>query len=137
MAMRFLVARVAVLAALVVFVSSLATTAFAFTGSYRLYLIEGYLDRAPNGVKIIDRIEIGATGEPRRQLLVTSYRSPGEMPLDRYLSRERSSRYLLWGKREDVSSVIGAPEGSVIKGTFVAYQQAIPSLLIASLDRPV
>ncbi|MGH7820668.1 MAG: hypothetical protein ACREQ9_12935 [Candidatus Binatia bacterium] len=133
---RFSSLRSAALAAAVLVVSSLATTALGFSDSYRLYTIEGYLDRAPEGATVVDRVEIGAIGTPRRQLLVTAYRSPGEILLDRYLSREFRSPYVLRGNRDYLSRLLEAPEGAPIKGTFAVYQQAIPSLLVAQLDRP-
>ncbi|MGH7858818.1 MAG: hypothetical protein ACREQY_15940 [Candidatus Binatia bacterium] len=127
-------ARSAILTALVAL--TLASSAFGFSDSYRLYTIEGYLDRAPSGATIIDRVEIAATGEPPRELLVTVYQSPGEMLLDRYLSRQVESRYPVRGKPDYVSRLLDSPEGTEIKGTFVLYPHAIPSLLIAQLDRP-
>jgi len=120
------------LAALVL-VAAFATTAFGFIDSFGLYTIEGYLDRAPNGATIVARLDIGTAGALRRQLLVTSYRRRGGS-LESQLSAEP---YLVWGRSEDVSRLLGAPEGSAVKGTFAVYPQAIASLLIASLDRPV
>jgi hypothetical protein len=114
---------------------SLATSAYAFPDSYRLYSIEGYLDRAPDDATVIDQVEIGATGEPRRQLFVTAYRSPGDVLLDRYLSHELSP-YRVWGPRREVARLLRASNGTAIKGTFVVYTHASPSLLITQLDQP-
>ena len=101
-----------------------------------VYLIQGYLDRAPEGATVIDRVEIAATGGPTRLLLVTVYRSAGDLLLDRYLSRELMSPYLVRGKREEVARLLGAPEGAEIKGTFVVYTDGAPWLFIAQLDLP-
>jgi hypothetical protein len=46
------------------------------------------------------------------------------------------SPYLVSGKNEDVARLIGAPEGTGIKGTFVVYTTGPPWLLIAQLDLP-
>ena len=119
------------LAALIV-VAVFATTAFAFVDSFQLYDIEGYLDRTPQGATIVARLDIGTAGAPRRQLFVTSYRRSGGL-FDGKLSAEA---YLLRGNPADVLRLLGAPQGSAVKGMFVVYPQAIASLLIASLDRP-
>jgi len=115
------------------------TSASAFSlrsDSPRLYLIQGYLDRAPDGANVIDRVEIAATGKPTRHLLVTSYRSSGGTLLASYLSRQLISPYRVFGNSGNVSRLLGAPEGSEIKGTFAFYTEAVPSLLIAELDLP-
>jgi hypothetical protein len=99
-------------------------------------MIQGYLDHAPTGTKVIDRIQITATAKPTRWLLVTIYRNPGDVSLDRYLSRELMSPYWVRGKSEDVARLLGAAEGAEIKGTFVVYTGGSPWLLIAQLDLP-
>ena len=99
-------------------------------------MIQGYLDRAPEGTTVIDRVQIAATGRPTRWLLVTVYRSPGDLLLGRYLSRELMSPYLVRGKSEDVARLIGAPAGTEIKGTFIVYTAGPPWLFIAQLDLP-
>ena len=118
-------------AALVV-VGVLSTAAFGFFDSFKVCAIEGYLDRAPDGATIVARLDIGAAGSRQRQLLVTSYRSRGGL-FERQLSAEP---YLLRGNPGDVLRLLGAPEGTKVEGTFAVYPEAIPSLLIASLDRP-
>ena len=60
----------------------------------------------------------------------------GDVLLDGYLSRELMSPYRVFGKAGNVSRLLGAAEGTEIKGTFVVYTQAVPSLLIADLDLP-
>jgi len=118
---------------------TVATTASAFFSGLPeppVYMIQGYLDRAPEGTAVIDRVEIAATDKPARSLLVTVYRSPGDVLLDRYLSREMMSPYLVRGKGEDVARLIGAPAGTEIKGTFVVYTDGPPSLFIAQLELP-
>jgi hypothetical protein len=120
-----------ILAALIV-AAVFATTAFAFVDSFQLYTIEGYLDRAPDGARIVTRLDIGTAGAPRRQLFVTSYRRSGGL----FEGRLSAERYLVRGNPADVLRLLGAPQGSAVKGTFAIYPQAIASLLIASLDRP-
>src|SRR5205085_120245 len=101
-----------------------------------IYIIDGYLDRAPKDATVIDRIEISADHGPKRSLLVTSYRAPGEIGLDRYLSRVLVRPFIITGKSEDVSRIANAPAGSEIKGTFVVYTRSYPSLHIAQLESP-
>jgi hypothetical protein len=101
-----------------------------------IYHIEGYIDRAPMGIRIIDRIQIAAHNEPTRTLLVTVYGTPGDAALDRYLSREMMTPYQLMGSRDDVSYLLHAPAGTVVEGTFVVYTQGGPALRVASLDSP-
>src|SRR6185436_12374968 len=43
-----------------------------------LYRVVAYLDRAPSGANIRDRIRIRAQGFPERELIVTDYQTPGE-----------------------------------------------------------
>jgi hypothetical protein len=100
-----------------------------------LYVIDGYLDRAPPGVEIADRIDIEAHGR-RRTLLVTSYGTPGDTMLDRYLSRSMVEPYPLQGTDEEISRVIDAAPGTKISGTFAAYPGGPPWLLIADLTSP-
>lgn len=100
-----------------------------------LYIVEGYLDRAPRGTKVADRIDVAAHGR-RRTLLVTSYGTPGEISLDLYLSRSMAEPFSLRGTDEEVSGVIDAPPGTKIRGTFAAYTDGPPSLLIVDLDLP-
>ncbi len=101
-----------------------------------VYHIEGYIDRAPEGTKVIDRIQIAAHDEPTRTLLVTVYGTPGVTGLDRYLSREMMAPYQLMGSRDDVSHLLRAPAGTVVEGTFIVYTQGGPALKVASLDSP-
>ena len=118
---------------------TVATTASAFLSGRTeppIYMIQGYLDRAPEGTTVVDRFQIATTGKPARWLLVTVYRSPGDVLLDRYLSREMMSPYLVMGKSDQVARLIGAPTGTEIKGTFVIYTSGPPSLFIAQLDLP-
>jgi hypothetical protein len=101
-----------------------------------VYRIEGFIDRAPKGTKVIDRIQIAARNEPTRTLLVTVYQIPGDAALDRYLSREMMAPYQLMGNRDDVSHLLRAPAGTAVQGTFVVYTQGSPALRVASLDSP-
>ncbi|MGH7897670.1 MAG: hypothetical protein ACREQQ_06940 [Candidatus Binatia bacterium] len=100
-----------------------------------LYMIRGYLDRAPDGARIVDRIEI-AHGRDARRLLVASYGTPGVTTLDLYLSRSMVQTYWLSGDEAEVKRVMSAPPGTRIEGLFVAYTSAPPKLLIAELTSP-
>ena len=99
------------------------------------YVIEGYLDHGPKDANICDRIDIVAHGK-RHTLLVTHYGTPGETGLDRYLSRVMAKPFDIWGTSEDVDRLVDAPPGTKIAGTFAAYTQGAPSLLIADLTEP-
>jgi hypothetical protein len=117
------------------------TTSFAFSASlpnFRpppLYLIEGYLDRAPKEADILDRIEITAQGR-RHTLLITRYGTSGD-GLDRYLSRVvMAQSFAIQGAPEDVDRLAGAPSGTKIAGTFAAYTGSSPWLLIVDLTAP-
>lgn len=99
------------------------------------YVIEGYLDHGPNDAKICDRIDIVAHGK-RHTLLVTRYGTPGATGLDRYLSRVMAKPFDIWGMSEDVDRLMDAPPGTKIAGTFAAYTQGAPWLLIADLTEP-
>jgi hypothetical protein len=129
--------RTLILALFVVLSGATAARSWFFLPSPpRPYIIEGYLDSAPKGATIVDRVEIFTSDRPRRRLLVTSYRAPGEIPLDRYLSWPLLHTYALSGKREDVSRLLDAPAGTEIRGTFLVYTQSYPLLVISELDRP-
>ena len=100
-----------------------------------LYIIEGYLDRAPQDAKIQDRIDITAHGR-RHTLLVTRYGTPGETGLDGYLSRVMAQPFAIEGTSEDVDRLVDAPPGTKIAGMFAAYTHGSPWLLIADLTAP-
>ena len=59
-----------------------------------------------------------------------------EKYLDFNCGATSAETYLVRGNPADVLRLLGAPQGSAVKGTFAVYPQAIASLLIASLDRP-
>jgi hypothetical protein len=129
--------RTLILTVFVVLSGATAARAWFFLPSPpRPYIIEGYLDSAPKGATIVDRVEIFASDRPKHWLLVTSYRAPGEIPLDRYLSWPLLHTYALSGKREEVSRLLDAPAGTDIRGTFLVYTQSYPLLVISELDRP-
>jgi hypothetical protein len=115
------------------------TTAFDFSlpnvHSPPLYLIEGYLDRAPQEAEVVDRIHITAQGR-RHTLLILRYGMPGEIGLDRYLSRVMTESFAIQGASEDVERLAGAPSGTKIAGTFAAYTGSSPWLLIVDLTAP-
>lgn len=101
-----------------------------------VYLIHGYIDRAPEKAKVIDRVDITARGKPTRWLLVTSYRAPGDVLLSRYLSSELKHPWVVGGKKEDVARMLDAPPGTEIDGKFVIYRTGYPWIMIAELNRP-
>ncbi len=117
------------------------TISFAFSASLpdfrrpSLYVIEGYLDRAPEDAEILDRIDITAQGR-RHTLLITRYGTPGETGFDRYLSRVMAQSFAIRGAPEDVDRLGGAPSGTKIAGTFAAYTGSSPWLLIVDLTAP-
>lgn len=118
-----------------------AVTTAAAHGLFRLtpppvYRIEGYLDRAPQAAEVVDRVEIFGDGKRKRWLLVTTYRAPGAISLDRYLSWPLAHTYVVNGKRADVDRLFGAASGAPIKGTFVVYAHAYPLLVISELESP-
>jgi hypothetical protein len=100
-----------------------------------LYVIEGYLDRAPEKVEIRDRIDIVVQGR-QHSLLVTRYGMPGEIGLDRYLSRVMTQPFAIVGTSEEVGRLGAAPSGTRVVGTFAAYTQGAPRLRIAELTEP-
>jgi hypothetical protein len=101
-----------------------------------IYLIEGYLDRAPEKTKVIDRVDITAPGKKTRWLLVTSYRAPSDILLSRYLSQELKHPWVVGGKEEYVARLLDAAEGAQVAGKFVIYRTGSPWLMIAELDQP-
>jgi len=97
-----------------------------------LYIIEAYLDWAPESTKILDRITI-KIGDRERVLLVTRYGQPGEIGLDLHLSRAMAQPYSIRGSEEDLQRLRGAPKGTRIQGKFVAYMDGPPWLLVSEL----
>ena len=102
----------------------------------KLYLIKGYLDRAPKGAVVADEIEVTAPGVAARKFLITEYRTPGETPLDLYLSRAMPNRFSVMGRDELVYRLLDAPAGAAVEGTFVAYSHGPPMLMISELQQP-
>ena len=125
-----------VAAAIVISATASAALAVRIPLAPPIYIIDGYLDRAPKDAKVIDQIEISAYHQPKRTLLVTSYRAPGDVMLDRYLSRVLVRPFVITGDPKDVSRILEAPAGTEIKGTFVVYTRSYPSLHIAELESP-
>jgi len=101
-----------------------------------VYLIRGYLDRAPAKTRVIDRVDITAPGKPTRWLLVTFYQASGGVLLDRYLSQQLKHPWVVGGKRRDVARLFAAPSGTTIEGKFIVYTRGYPWIMIAELDRP-
>ena len=108
----------------------------ALPGGPRPYIIEGYLDRAPDTAKVVDRVEIFSDAKPKRWLLVTRYGAPGEINLDRYLSWPLEHTYAVSGKKAEVARLLQAPPGAAVKGTFLVYRRNYPMLVISQLDVP-
>ncbi len=131
--------RLLLVAAALVFTNRSAASAFSLwpedLNQPSLYVIEGYLDRAPQGAKIQDRIDVSAHGR-QRTLLVTRYGTPGETGLDRYLSRVMARPFVIRGAAEQVERLMDAPPGTRVAGTFAAYTHGSPWLRIADLTAP-
>src|SRR5262249_28927803 len=106
-----------------------ATSASAFPSS-RVYTMRAYLDCAPRGATVVDRIDITGGGASRRQLYVTVFRNAGDGPVED-LSQEPLSPYIVWGDGGDVTRLFAAPRGTEFAGTVVLYKQATPAFLIA------
>lgn len=98
------------------------------------YVLEGYLDRAPEGTKVLDTIPI-VVARHERTLLITSY-GYGEINLDLYLSRPMAHSYEIRGSDEAVAQLASAKPGTRIAGTFSAYTDGPPWLLISDLSFP-
>jgi hypothetical protein len=101
-----------------------------------MYIIEGFLDRAPEKVTVVDRVQISARGRQKRWLLVTAYRAPGEVMLGDYLSWPLTNGYVVNGTPEELDRLFGCAAGTEVKGTFVVYAPPYPLLVIAELDQP-
>lgn len=119
-----------------------AATASAFSGwpsdlpdRPKMYRIDGYLDRLPEGIPSLDEIGVSVRGHTRR-FLVTEYGTPGETSLDMHLSRNMARNYGLTGRPEIVARLIEAPEGAQVRGLFIAYTSGAPVLLIGELELP-
>ena len=130
----------AALALVVLSAASLASASYLWPEGMptrpTLYLIKGYLDRAPAEARVTDEIEIVAPGGEPRQFFITEYRTPGETPLDRYLSRVLGRRFALTGQKEFVQLVSQAPPGAEVAGKFLAYTTGYPTLVVAELEKP-
>ena len=100
-----------------------------------LYNIEGTLDRAPEGGRVLDRIDITTDGQ-KRELLVSRYGTPGETMLDEHLSRNMLRRYVIRGRKEDVARIFALPPGGEIAGKFLVYTDGVPWMMISELERP-
>ena len=102
-----------------------------------LYRVVGYLDHAPEGVKVRDRVTIRAQGFPTRELLVTQYGTPGETTIDLELSRALGRRYAISGTGAEVARLFSIPEKQEFAALFVAYTDGPPNLVIGDLEYPV
>lgn len=98
------------------------------------YVVEGYLDRAPEGTKILDDVPI-VVDRHERTLLITSY-GYGQIDLDLHLSRPMAHKYEIRGPDEAVAQLASAKPGTRIAGTFSAYTDGPPWLLISDLSFP-
>lgn len=102
----------------------------------QVYLVRGYIDEAPAGVTVRDRITItDPEATKRRELLITSY-GYGQISIDVELSRNLSTRYAVRGEPSQVASLIDAEKGTEIDAKFLVYTDGPPFLLIATLEFP-
>ena len=102
-----------------------------------IYTIEGYLDHAPGGTIVQEHIQLGAAGHNRRFLL-TGYQRAGDgnpWTLVRTLHAYRPD-FLLVGRPGDIASILDAPAGSHIHGSF-QYLQDQHLLVINPYDLEV
>lgn len=130
---------IAALAATLVLAAAAAASAFSLwpydlPNQPRPYVVEGYLDRAPEGTKILDDISI-VVDRRERVLLITSY-GYGQIDLDLHLSRPMLNKYEIRGPEEAVAQLASAKPGTRIAGTFSAYTDGPPWLLISDLSFP-
>jgi hypothetical protein len=102
-----------------------------------IYTIEGYLDHAPGGTIVQEHILLGAAGHNRRFLL-TGYQRAGDgnpWTLVRTLHAYQPD-FLLVGRAGDIASILDAPAGSHVRGTF-QYLQDQHLLVINPYDLEV
>lgn len=99
-----------------------------------LYTIDGYLERAPKDAKVLYTAEI-AVGQRQRNLLITAYWRVGtgnRAELVREIGRFHPD-FLLQGPPGDLASIVDAPPGTRIHGTFKFSRGGLPTLLITDL----
>ena len=117
----------------------LGSASFLGSGSPTLSMIEldGYLDRAPDGAKIVDTVRL-VRGSRARDLVVVRWArvaggSPGtaiDAPLER-----GGGRLEIAGTAERVERILGAAEGARVEGSFVRVRLA-DRLIVNSLESP-
>ena len=120
---------------------ALATRASAFwpfSGvTQRSYTLHGYLDRAPAGVAVLDRVDMTTLDGRSRVLVITQYTKPGDVPpVDGRISREPVRNFTLRGSAADVNRMIGGPANGKVEGSFVVYEGSPAALMITSLAQP-
>lgn len=136
-ATRLIITAGAILASLLTSGPALAIYPGALPRVPQLYRIRGYMDSAPVGVTILDRLEISPRdGEPR-ELLVTEYGGPGEIPLTRRLSRVMGApRFTVRGRQEVVKRLFETADGVEIEALFVSYAESARMLVLGNLEFP-
>jgi hypothetical protein len=96
-----------------------------------LYIIDGYLDAAPDGVRPQERTTIGTSGR-MRTFLLTWYKRDGDTG-DPWLLTNNLGAYepdfLLIGRDTEVATIMDAAPGSHLSGQF-QYLPSIHSLVI-------
>lgn len=110
-----------------------ATSALAMGPRVESYRVEGYLDRAPDNVSVIDTLQID-TGDETRTLHVTASedRSVEVCPsCDPLFDSEES--FTLRGDDAEVRQIVNSPEGSKITGAFLRARQ-YPEILVEGID---
>lgn len=133
--MRFIIGAAAISSALLAVSPALATFPTALPRQPQLYRIRGYMDSAPVGVTIRDRLQISSRHGQPRELLVTEYGDPGEIPLTRELSSVIGPpRFTVSGKQESVERLFETADGVEIEAVFVAYTSSARMLVLGNLE---
>ncbi len=101
-------------------------TAGAFAGTHFfvpappvIYMIDGFLDQAPTGTSVEERVTIGRGGQSRT-FLITSYHRLGSgdpWVLTRDLGLYRPD-FILQGQSRAIARLLSAPPGTRVSGTF-------------------
>jgi hypothetical protein len=101
-----------------------------------IYRIEGYLDRAPEGTQVLERVHLGGPSGQQRAFLMTSYRRSGNHGDPWTLVRDLGAYhpdFILQGPPKTIAQILDAPAGAHIQGTF-QYLAGTHSLLVNPYD---
>ncbi|MEA2626795.1 MAG: hypothetical protein QOD06_2840 [Candidatus Binatota bacterium] len=116
---------------------AMGSNAPAIIPDVELYRIRGYLDRAPEGAEIIDRVQITRRGEKPRELYVLKYQDYPEVSLTQHLSHANPSRpYHVEGDEQLVARLFSARPGAEVHGVFYRRHAAGNWLYVGALDAP-